>query len=168
MICNFCWLLWIWFAGALVTENEPAAGGSSLSRFQPPLPSQATLSGHMNDFLPPGFVLCFCRKELWLFWKDFLLDFKESLVLDNSWWCPATYCWLPWKTACMDAENSDVLGSLGTTRKNEAYTYSVSLFGTARVSWITCDDQNYLCRPLKQDYKALKYSLWSEPINCSA
>lgn len=87
MICNFCWLLSIWFAGASVAENEPAAGGSSLSRFQPLLGSQATISGHLNDFLRPGFVLYFCRKQLWLSWKDFLLDFKESLVLGNSWWC---------------------------------------------------------------------------------
>lgn len=48
-----------WFVGASVAENEPAAGGSSLSRCQPPLGSQATISGHINDFLPPGFVLYF-------------------------------------------------------------------------------------------------------------
>lgn len=72
---------------------------------------------------------------------------------------PSHTFWLPWKTACMDAENRDVLGSLGTMRKKGAYAYSVSLLGTTSVARITCDDQNHLCRPLEKDYKALKYSL---------
>lgn len=38
------------------------------------------------------------------------------------------YCWPHWKTACVDAENSDVLGGLGTMKKkNRQIIFSQSL-----------------------------------------
>lgn len=123
MICSLCWLLWIWFAGDLVVENEPTAGGSSLSFFQPLLHSKARLSGHINVF--------FCLLDLSCTSAEDSFDstgkvsyYKESLVLDDSWWCQV--CAVPGteyvllatlKTACMDAENSDeVLGGLSTIK----------------------------------------------------
>lgn len=48
-----------------MAENESTAGGSSLSRFQPLLGSQARISGHINNsFLPPWIYSIFLQKRV--------------------------------------------------------------------------------------------------------
>lgn len=152
-----------------MSENEPTAGGSSLSLFQSLRGSQVRISGLINGFLLPGFVLYFCRRDFWRSLKGLLLDLKESFGLGHCWWCQV--CPVPSTEDILLASLEECLRGCREQRCSRRLGYNednfLSVLGTMGIPWIMCDDQNDLSRILKQDYKALTYCLWNEPINCS-
>lgn len=148
MICNFCWLLGIRFAGALTAENEPTAGGSSLSRFQPLLGSQARVSGHINSFLPPGFVLYFCRRLLTLLERfstrlQRKLGTGQPLVMPGM---PSTQHWIH---------------AAGLIERLPVWLQRTVMFQEAWVEWRQ-KGQIIFCQSLEYYRSTLNYMWWSE------